>query len=67
MMNMNDDPKWHEKAAKREAESPSGVFVPLTWRCQFCEQSSFADSWKNEICPKCGKKYDAVAAQDSEE
>jgi anaerobic ribonucleoside-triphosphate reductase len=36
-------------------------------RCQFC--GYFGGEWVNEgmICPACGKNYDWLLAQDSEE
>ena len=37
------------------------------YRCQFC--GYFGKGWKSGgySCPRCGKHYDWVAAQDSEE
>lgn len=35
--------------------------------CQFCNEDSPIAEWIADICPKCGKKYDAILAQDSEE
>jgi len=40
-----------------------------TYRCQFCGKSSIVSEWGNggDDCPKCGKTYDWMLAQDSEE
>jgi len=37
------------------------------YKCQFCEYEG--DGWLNDgqTCPKCGKNYDWLLAQDSEE
>lgn len=37
------------------------------YRCQFCEKESRASLWKDDICPNCGREYDVLLAQDSEE
>lgn len=37
------------------------------YRCQFCGEESPAKEWKNDVCPECGRKYDCILAQDSEE
>ncbi len=39
------------------------------YRCHFCEKESPVREWKEfgEKCPKCGRIYDAILAQDSEE
>jgi Zn finger protein HypA/HybF involved in hydrogenase expression len=40
---------------------------PYYYRCQFCGEETAEAEWKEDICPKCGKKYDFLLAQDSEE
>jgi Zn finger protein HypA/HybF involved in hydrogenase expression len=40
---------------------------PQKYRCQFCEQHSPAKEWKKDCCPKCGREYDPILAQDEEE
>ena len=49
-------------------EIPKIVHAP-TYRCQFCGETSPASQWgkDEDTCPKCGEKYDALLAQDSEE
>lgn len=47
-------------------------FVIVPWkrniyRCQFCEKNSPKGAWKDDRCPICGKKYDAMLAQDLED
>ena len=37
------------------------------WRCQFCGQITISEDWQDDKCPKCGRKYDTILAQDSEE
>lgn len=37
------------------------------YRCQFCEAETPAKKWKQDKCPKCGRAYDVLLAQDSEE
>lgn len=39
-------PKNYRKAPIRE------------YRCQFCHAASPVEDWKDDICPKCGEKYD---------
>jgi transcriptional regulator with XRE-family HTH domain len=36
-------------------------------RCQFCSMSSPATQWKEEKCPRCGAKYDAILAQEGDD
>ena len=39
-----------------------------TYRCQFCGEETPCDQWeKDTICPKCGKEYDAILAQDADD
>jgi rRNA maturation endonuclease Nob1 len=38
-----------------------------TYRCQFCEKESPVTKWTKDRCPKCGRVYDVLLAQDSEE
>ncbi len=38
-----------------------------TYRCQFCGESSPQKDWVEDACPLCGRKYDYILAQDSEE
>lgn len=40
---------------------------PITYRCQFCGKESRASEWKKDKCPKCGREYNAILAQDEEE
>ena len=39
------------------------------YRCQHCEQLSLREDWleNEQVCPKCGGRYDWLAAQDDEE
>jgi Zn finger protein HypA/HybF involved in hydrogenase expression len=39
------------------------------YRCQFCGQESQAKEWKarKDKCPKCGREYDAMLAQETED
>lgn len=39
------------------------------YKCQFCGEESPIKEWgkDGQTCPKCGKKYDWMLAQDSEE
>lgn len=36
-------------------------------RCQFCGKESPAKHWLWDQCPKCGKTYDAILAQDGDD
>jgi len=40
-----------------------------TYRCQFCTAESPTKEWKakNDHCPKCGRAYDALLAQDEDD
>lgn len=40
---------------------------PGDWRCQFCGEESPQRKWKKDQCPKCGRKYDALLAQDEDD
>ena len=50
---------------------PRGSTPPpaTIWKCQFCEREYPDLEWIGcgNKCPACGKKYDALLAQDSEE
>jgi Zn finger protein HypA/HybF involved in hydrogenase expression len=37
------------------------------YRCQFCEQESPARDWKSDKCPKCGRAYDPILAQEGDD
>jgi len=39
------------------------------YRCQFCGETSPVKEWKNQgaTCPKCGRDYDWLLAQESED
>jgi len=37
------------------------------YRCQFCGYEGKGWLEGSFVCPKCGRKYDALLAQDSEE
>ena len=39
------------------------------YRCQFCERTSPVKEWKGggDICPKCGRKYDYLLAQEMDD
>jgi hypothetical protein len=39
---------------------------PGNSRCQFCFDFSPSKNWKEDHCPKCGRKYDVILAIDSE-
>ena len=38
-----------------------------TYRCQFCGQDSAVEEWRSDECPKCGRKYDAMLAQEEDD
>lgn len=40
-----------------------------SYRCQFCEREAPVSEWGDGgyTCPHCGRHYDAMLAQDSEE
>lgn len=41
--------------------------MPTLIRCQFCGEESPKKEWgKDDVCPKCGKPYNAILAQDEE-
>jgi hypothetical protein len=44
--------------------SPPTVAV---YRCQFCGEESLAKQWQKDACPRCGRLYGAMLAQDDEE
>ena len=35
--------------------------------CQFCGTDSLIKDWKNDRCPKCGRQYDAMLAQEMDD
>lgn len=37
-----------------------------SYRCQFCERETPAREWKNNKCPKCGRAYDPILAQEGD-
>lgn len=39
------------------------------WRCQFCDQFSPMLSWLKQgtLCPKCGREYDPILAQEGDD
>lgn len=37
------------------------------YKCQFCEAESPAADWKDNACPKCGRKYDCILAQEGDD
>jgi rRNA maturation endonuclease Nob1 len=41
----------------------------VMYRCQFCEKESPTSEWKKlkDKCPQCGREYDAMLAQETEE
>ena len=42
--------------------------VEDVYRCQFCGDESPAKNWTEvDECPKCGRKYDAMLAQDDDD
>jgi hypothetical protein len=47
-------------------ESMTGV-AKAVYRCQFCEKESSVQEWKNDKCPKCGKTYDPMLAQEGDD
>ncbi len=38
-----------------------------TYRCQFCEEESLARDWEDNKCPRCGRAYDAILAQEGDD
>ena len=38
-----------------------------TYRCQFCEKESPVKQWKYDKCPKCGRAYDPILAQEGDD
>jgi Zn finger protein HypA/HybF involved in hydrogenase expression len=58
---MNGDKSYRQPPEK------SVVVVSDDYRCQFCGKESPRPKWKKDKCPKCGRKYDCILAQDSEE
>ena len=50
------------KETKRRKNRKGAIY-----KCQFCDYEG--DGWleKGQKCPKCGKKYDWLLAQESEE
>jgi hypothetical protein len=41
--------------------------IIIGYICQFCGRESPPKSWKDNKCPKCGREYSWLLAQDSEE
>lgn len=39
----------------------------ITYICQFCAKETPAKDWIADKCPKCGRQYNWMIAQDSEE
>lgn len=38
-----------------------------TYKCQFCEKESSPAEWIDDKCPECGRKYDAILAQEGDD
>lgn len=41
--------------------------MPDEYKCQFCGESAPVKDWVKDICPKCGREYNPLLAQDGEE
>ena len=39
----------------------------IAFSCQFCEIETLASRWVDNNCPNCGRKYDAVLAQEGDD
>jgi rubrerythrin len=37
------------------------------YTCQFCGKDSPTTDWKDDKCPKCGKAYNAILAQEGDD
>lgn len=37
------------------------------YRCQFCGEESPCNLWNQDVCPKCGKVYDPMLAQEGDD
>lgn len=55
-----------EQPAASGFATSGGSATPI-WRCQFCGEYSPQPQWKKDQCPKCGRKYDALLAQDEDD
>ena len=56
-----------KSTAERVAEAMAPENLKEEWRCQFCEKLSLAKNWKDDRCPECGNKYDALLAQEGDD
>jgi rRNA maturation endonuclease Nob1 len=53
--------------ASQRARSAATTPASTGYTCQFCEKTSPAKEWKKkDACPKCGRLYDAMLAQETE-
>jgi rubrerythrin len=56
------------RAANRRSDNAMSMTEQTAgYRCQFCGKVSPAKDWKDDKCPKCGREYDPILAQDCEE
>jgi len=59
--------------ARRHAGAERLPRVPKTrgqgCRCQFCQAVSHSSLWKKskDACPQCGRRYDAILAQEGDD
>lgn len=64
-----DDEKSHGGSGEYHYFCPQGCCCGYykTTRCQFCEKLRPSEEWKNDTCPCCGRKYDAMLAQEGDD
>jgi len=64
-----DDERDQLYAAGAAAQVDVEGLSVRSYKCQFCGQDSPADEWRHggQTCPKCGRDYSWLLAQDSEE
>jgi Zn finger protein HypA/HybF involved in hydrogenase expression len=54
---------------KKKPLAPAIRTVTEYYKCQFCEEMSPAAEWKKrqDKCPKCGREYDCILAQEGDD
>jgi hypothetical protein len=59
--------KWRDSA--NGAFNTPVVKIPRVYICQFCEKESLVKAWTDngDNCPKCGKAYDPMLAQEMDD
>ncbi len=41
--------------------------IGMHYRCQWCAAETLGSRWNGDKCPKCGRAYDAILAQEGDD